>query len=92
MKSRITIEVDFDNSNQPIIQILYKESDDVRDSLIKSFLQSFGGQSSWCRIMWVQSNDVHGGGEQFSRIQISPVRESDLKEQSALMTTYAKEK
>jgi hypothetical protein len=43
MKSRITIDVDYDN--QPIIKVEYTESDDVRDKLVKKFMESFGTQS-----------------------------------------------
>jgi hypothetical protein len=48
MKSRITIDVD--NDNQPIIRIDYGYSDDVRDKLVKIFLESFGTASAWSRI------------------------------------------
>lgn len=43
MLSRISIDVDGDN--QPIIKIEYKPSDDVRDKLVKKFMETFGGQS-----------------------------------------------
>ena len=45
MQSRISIDVDQDN--QPIIKIEYKESSDVRDKLVKKFLETFGTESSW---------------------------------------------
>jgi len=38
MKSRISIDVAEDN--QPIIKIEYRHSDDVRDKLIKRFLEN----------------------------------------------------
>jgi len=57
MKSRITIEVDFENGNLPIIQILSRESDDVRDNLIKQFLQSLQHTSRWCRIEYLTATD-----------------------------------
>lgn len=41
MKSKITIDVDFDN--QPVIQIDYIDSPDVRDKLVKKFMETFGG-------------------------------------------------
>jgi hypothetical protein len=50
MNSKITIEVDFDNNNEPVFQIIYRPSDDVRDKLIKSFLERLGGDSEWCQI------------------------------------------
>lgn len=45
MKSRITIDVDYDN--QPIIKIEYQESEDVRDKLVKRFMETFGGKSCY---------------------------------------------
>lgn len=47
MKSKITIEVDFENGNRPVIQVLSRKSDDVRDNLISSFLQSLQHTSRW---------------------------------------------
>lgn len=41
MRSRITIDLDQDN--QPIIKIDYLASEDVRDKMVKRFLESFGG-------------------------------------------------
>lgn len=79
MKSRITIEVDFDNGNMPVIQILqYPDSNDVRDNLLKHFCQQFGG-SSWCKIAW------NGSSDEFNRIYISPICPNQLKEESAIM-------
>lgn len=80
MKSRISIEVDFDNSNQPIIQILQSsDSDDVRDKLLSHFCQQFGG-SSWCQIKW-QLNSPDG----FNRIFISPIKPNQFKDQANIM-------
>lgn len=47
MQSRITIEVDFENGNRPVIQVLSGYSDDVRDHLVSSFLQSLQHTSGW---------------------------------------------
>lgn len=79
MKSRISIEVDFENNNQPVIQILQDVSDDVRDKLIRSFTENLGG-SSWCQIKW-QPNSVNG----MNKIYISPISQSQLKEQAEIM-------
>jgi hypothetical protein len=73
MKSRITIEVDFENGNKPVIQILKQNSDDVRDNLIQSFLHSFI-QSGLCKIQWKSSNDIDGT----QRIHISPLGIGDM--------------
>lgn len=87
MKSRITIEVDFDNGNTPVIQILQASSDDVRDKLIKSFTECLGG-SSWCQIRWVSGGNPlleKDGHFEYSRIFITPINKKELKEQSEIM-------
>jgi hypothetical protein len=89
MKSRITIEVDFDNRNEPVIQILARDSDDVRDNLIQQFLNRVVG--SWCKVSY-----VHGEkGVDFpdpdgvQRVYISPIHLDDLKmEGSAMIELY----
>ena len=79
MKSRITIEVDFENGNTSVIQILQcPDSNDVRDKLIKHFTQQLGG-SSWCQIKWKD------GGHEFNRIHITPISPLELKSQSEIM-------
>lgn len=79
MKSRITIEVDFDNGNTPVIQILqYPDSNDVRDALIRHFTQQLGG-SSWCQIKWKE------GLSDYNRIHISPISPLQLKEHAEVM-------
>ena len=83
MKSRITIEVDFENGNQPVIQILKQNSEDVRDGLLSHFTQQFGG-SSWCQIKWVD-HYKGGGNEDINRIHISPIKEQDLGTQASVM-------
>lgn len=85
MKSRITIEVDFDNGNQPIIQILKANSDDVRDKLVSSFTEQLGG-SSWLQIKW---QHPFSSPEGFTRIHITPIREENLKEQAEIMLKQA---
>lgn len=47
MKSRITI--DLDPFNHPIIKVEYSPSEDVRDKLVKRFLEGFFHESVWCR-------------------------------------------
>lgn len=80
MKSRITIEVDFENGNQPVIQILqHRNSDDVRDKLLSHFLQQFGG-SSWCQIKWLDRPSP-----EINSIQILPIQEKDLKAHAKIM-------
>lgn len=83
MKSRITIEVDFENGNQPVIQIMQMHSDDVRDKLLGSFSQQFGG-SSWCQIKWV-SNYGTTYEDAINCIHISPIKPEQLTEQAKVM-------
>ena len=80
MKSRITIEVDFENNNVPVIQILQSYSDDVRDKLIKSFTECVGG-SSWCRIEWKPV--PYNGHPRI--IHIIPIPPNAIKEQAGIM-------
>lgn len=85
MKSRITIEVDFDNGNEPVIQILSRNSDDIRDNLIKSFYQKLQS-SSWCKIVFRQDHqDVLIPENGFKRIYITPIPQEKLKEQADIM-------
>lgn len=80
MTSKITIEVDFDNNNTPIIQIVSRQSDDIRDKLIKSFLEKLGSQSSWCTI---RATWTHQDGSQ--QWIITPISNDELQTQSRLM-------
>lgn len=41
--------IDLDHDNQPIIKIDYRASDDVRDKMVKRFLETFGGGSAWAQ-------------------------------------------
>lgn len=56
MKSRVSIDVDQDN--QPIIKIEYIPSEDVRDKLVKKFLESFGSVSAWARTIYLHNPDA----------------------------------
>ncbi len=52
MKSKITIEVDFDQNNTPYIRLLVdKNSDDVRDKLLRAFLEKLGYESVFGKIV-----------------------------------------
>lgn len=90
MKSRITIEVDFENGNEPVIQILSRNSDDIRDNLIKSFYQRLQG-SSWCKIVFKQDvpdeymATTNGFVDGFKRIFIYPIPEQLLKMEGEIM-------
>jgi hypothetical protein len=60
MKSRITIEVDFEDNNAPIIKILQKKSEDIRDQLLQQFLERLEHRSPICRILCWSSVETEG--------------------------------
>lgn len=84
MKSRITIEVDFENKNLPVIQILSRQSDDVRDGLIKSFLQSLQHTSRWAKFLYKGGYD-ESDQQQTHRWFISPLTPQELSNELDLM-------
>jgi len=84
MKSRITIEVDFENKNLPVIQILSRQSDDVRDGLIKSFLQSLQHTSRWAKFLYKGGYD-ESDQQQTHRWFITPLQPKDLRGEIDLM-------
>lgn len=73
MKSRITIDVDY--SNQPVIKIEWVQSEDVRDKLVKRFLEAFGSESILARFYYTNSLDSSN-----SRAEISPIGPFEYKE------------
>lgn len=86
MKSRISIEVDFNNNNQAVLKILHQNSDDVRDKLLSSFLEKFGGDSSWCRISW-----LHHIPDETQTVFISPISISELPQEIIEMGNRVKD-
>lgn len=66
MKSRITIDVDY--SNQPVIRIEWVQSEDVRDKLVKRFLEAFGSQSTFASFYYINSS-----GSNNSTAEIVPI-------------------
>jgi len=86
MKSRITIEVDFENGNLPVIQILSRNSDDVRDHLIRQFLQSLQHTSRWVRIEYIDEWSSKEDGDKVYKWLLKPIVPSDLSQEISLMT------
>lgn len=85
MQSKITIEVDFENGNEPIIQIIYRSSDDVRDKLIKSFLERLQHTSSWAKIFCDHTSLYDDTNNKFQRWRISAMPISDLEKEAKIM-------
>ena len=68
MKSKIQISVD--ETNQPIIKIEYIPSDDVRDLLVKKFIENFH-YHSWAKAKWLDGNPIRTGEISLSIAPIS---------------------
>ncbi len=88
MLSRISIEVDFENGNMPIIQIMQQDSDDVRDKLVAVFLQSLGHTSRWATVEYQNRIDDKDGFRH--RWIVRPVTVGQLKTESRLMAAFVK--
>lgn len=83
MKSRITIEVDFDKDNTPFIQLLRRNSPDVRDSLIAKFIEDKGHQSTWCSIQF--DNEYEDEQGKCQRWKIKPIPTENIFDEMKLM-------
>lgn len=81
MKSRVSIDVDQDN--QPIIKIEYSPSEDVRDKLVKKFLETFEGESCWANFAFTHSEGNVLGHSQIALIR--PMEPKEIKNQIAFM-------
>lgn len=80
MKSSIKVDfIDNGNGLQPVIAIRLEDSEDVRDSLLKTFFQVLGGQSSWLSVSFDHyiTNDE---GVSRTFISIHPIPPSELNE------------
>jgi hypothetical protein len=84
MKSKITIEIDYDN--QPIIRINYEPSDDVRDGLVKRFLETFGGKSSYASFRFVDSPSEKPN----SIARLRPIEPKDMENVARVITDEVK--
>lgn len=81
MKSKITIDLDFDN--QPVIKIDYQHSEDVRDKMVKRFLETFGYTSAWAKITFEESpSDGSKGDTSVSRLR--PIPENEIIEYNSI--------
>lgn len=85
MKSKITIEIDFDSGNPYIRVYNDRESDDVRDKLITFFRQRLGHTSSWCTVRF---DDTGISGN--CMFEIHPLKPNELQEQSVIMVEQAR--
>jgi hypothetical protein len=80
MKSRITVDIADDN--QPVIRIDYQESEDVRDKLVKRFIESFGAESTFASFYYINRLETNNMAE------IRPIGPKEARE---LSKVYYKE-
>lgn len=76
-----TIRVDFrDDGNglQPVIAVKLIDSDDTRDSLLKTFFQSLGGNSSWVRVEFSHPMNYDGQSSPVKFITLYPIRSEEI--------------
>ena len=82
MKSRITIEVDFENNNQPMIRVIQdRSSDDVRDKLLKDFAEKLGYASSWLKVKFPAY-----GPDTALIYTIHPITPEQMEEEAKIMS------
>lgn len=91
MKSRITIEVDFDKNNEPFIQIVSHYSEDVRDNLLRNFLNKLENSSQWLKLTYQGNQDLGGlfGTKHFYAIK--PIVPKDIPEEIKAMSSITKD-
>lgn len=89
MKSKITIDLDEDN--QPIILIDYVHSEDVRDKMVKKFMESFGNDSCYAKFGYLNSaldQSPYGGLSRSCKIR--PIKEIELEEETNFLNMCIK--
>lgn len=72
MKSKVQIDIDWDNL--PCISLEHNQSEDVRDKMVKRFMESFSGLSSFCLVSFVNHNL-----DSNQKVIIRPLRPEDLE-------------
>lgn len=89
MDSKISIELDFDKGNLPVIQVLHKTSDDVRDGIVGNFIQHLD-HTSISRWLSIQYKFKRSDGAQIWHI--APISSSidELEKEANLMLAMVK--
>lgn len=73
MDSRISAAIDFNNGNKTCINIVQRESEDVRDGIVSSFLQSFATEDRYAKIVYVGENEYE------KHYRIVPLDKEEIK-------------
>lgn len=84
MESKIRISVDFENGNQPFIELIKAKSDDVRDNLVAAFLESFPNHNRWSKIVYAGQTREDGP----QHYKIVPIPQEELAEEMKLMKAW----
>lgn len=80
MTSKITIEVNL-STYMPYIRVIHDpKSDDVRDKLIKEFIDKLDSLSFWARIQFMSNSDDR------NTFHIIPLEPMDLEEHGKIMS------
>ena len=82
MRSKITIELDFD-LNVPYIRVDNVTTDDVRDKILQNFREKLGASSSWMRVEFEHSPSDS------TTFRIYAVTPKELEEQAEIMRKQA---
>lgn len=87
MKSKITMEIDFE-TGKPYIRVINNTvSDDVRDKLVTYFRQLLGHTSSWCKLTFPDYATPRQPEEVV--FEIRPLLPEELREQGKVMLEQA---
>jgi hypothetical protein len=84
MESKIRVTVDFNRNNAPVIEIVRKNSEDVRDHLVCDFLEKFQSHNRWAKVVYM-------GEDQQARIlhyHIIPISMDELRDEIVLMQAF----
>lgn len=81
MKSRVTIEIDFEFGKPYFKVVADMESEDLRDQAVREFRQALGFDSNWARVRF---HDQYKAGQKLFTIE--PIAPSDLTQEVEMMT------
>ena len=70
------IRFDLNENNSPVIKVDYRPSEDIRDKVVKKFIELFGHTSMFCSVTF-ESSDI-GNVEQ--TLTISPIPSDKLSQ------------
>jgi hypothetical protein len=84
MQGRIVIEYDFDKKVPHINFMAPKDSSDLRDRMMKHFLEKLGHSSSWCKIKF-----TNWGGSDNTVCLIRAISPEELREEAKIMLEQA---